>query len=135
MASSSSISKAEIHAQALKLRHIRFKHAGAIANQARIIAMAANNLLKIESKIHEESIPIAGENYQRYHVPSFDEAEGSMQEQFENGGFIKCPGFLDIKNCATQVVTVASAVAAAAKSAPPPLPYEEEFIIIENEND
>ena len=128
-------SKAEIHAQALKLRQIRFKYAGAIANQARIVAMAANNLLKIESKIHEESIPIAGANYQRFHVPSFD-AEGSMKEQFENEGFIKCPGFLDIRNCATQVVAVASAVASAAESAPPPLPYEEEFIIItENEND
>ena len=123
-------SKAEIHAQALKLRQIRFKHASHIANQARIIAMAANNLLKIETKIHEESIAIAGENYQRFHVPSFD-AEGSMQEQFENEGLIKCPGFLDIKNCAAQVATVASAVAAA-KSAPP-LPHEEEFVVNENE--
>ena len=120
-------SKAE---QALKLRQIRFKHAGAIANRARIIAMAASNLLKIESKIHEESIAIAGEDYQRFHEISFD-ADGSMQEQFQNGGYIICPGFLDIKNCAAQVVAVASAVAAA-ESAPPP-PSEEEFI--ENEND
>ena len=118
-------SKAEIHAQALKLRQIRFKHAGAIANQARIIAMAAKNLLKIESKIHEESIAIAGEDYKQFHVTSFD-VDGSMEQQFQNGGYIICPGFLDIKHCAAQVVAVASAVAAAESA--PPMPYEEEFI-------
>jgi len=118
-------SKAEIHAQALKLRQIRFKHAGAIANQARIIAMAAKNLLKIESKIHEESIAIAGEDYKQLHVPSFD-VDGSMEQQFQNGGYIICPGFIDIKNCAAQVVAVASAVAAAESA--PPMPYEEEFV-------
>ncbi len=46
-----------------------------------------------------------------------------MQEQFENGGYTICPGFLDIKNCAAQVVAVASEVAAAESA--PPLPWEE----------
>jgi hypothetical protein len=113
--------KAKIQSDALKLRAVRFKYAADVATHNRAIAYAAKNLVQIETKIHKESIAIAGEDYQVKYETSFD-TNKSIDYQLETFGEIKGPGFIDIMTYAKEVASVAAEVASAAK--PPKLPFE-----------
>jgi hypothetical protein len=122
----------KVQAEALELRKIRHKHAAKVAQQARIIASAARKLIKLEAVIHEASIAVAGEAYEECHCPSFD-FNGSMEQQFENMGDVKGPGFIDVLAFARELAESAATVANAEE--PPPMPFEDIGLRVGNERD
>lgn len=114
----------KIARERLALRGVRHTYAPKIAQQARIMAMAAKKIRKLESDMAMEAKLIAGAAYEENHTITFD-GHGSIENQLEIFGEVQNgAGIEDIERKALEMAKEAEEVAE--HQDPPPLPYEGE---------
>jgi hypothetical protein len=96
----------------LQMRAIYAPH---VMEQAKRMMEAAEELMSINDRMNADAIHITGsENYERDHTVSFEEF-GSMDDQIEGLGEVKCPGFEDVYDMASALIKQAAAAAAEAE--------------------
>jgi len=111
--------KAQVIAQALKLRDVRKKHAAQVARFAGILQLATKGLMDIEAQIRTEAIAIAGSDYDIDHTITF-EPYGSIETQLENIGEVRGPGLEDIDAFAEDLLYIVNPILSADEALPLP---------------
>ena len=106
--------------EVLALRQLRHQYAAKVAQQARIMELAAKNLIKLHADMDKEAKIIAGDNYKEDHDLAFVEVErmADIDEDIRD----PIPGVKDIYELAKD--TARWAGECAAQDEPPPLPSE-----------
>ncbi len=96
----------------LQMRAIYAPH---VMEQAKKMKEAAEELMSINDRMDADAMDITGsENYEVDHSVSFEEF-GTMDDQIEGLGEVKCPGFEDVYDMADALFKQAAEAAAQAE--------------------